>query len=325
MRNWFAFLRVAPDDFEDVKPDLLPAVRSRAYFDLNRLRAEADSGKSFSWPYQVLGEHFGVGLVYDLRDSMQSVTQGNLDAWGVTFYAAMEVAKQNLAALPAKFIGPPEGEGVYLSLTGDSYDASRLLLTDRVRQFNVKGDTIAMIPNRENLIVVGSEDVEGLAATLQLASEALNKPRPISGIALRLDDDEWTPWLPPPSHPSYNDFQQFYLHTIGHDYAEQTELLEKLHVKRGEDVFVASFSLAQTSDGTVFSYAAWTETTNTLLPKTDALMLGRLGGKPAIVQWQKAMDVVGGLMEPLDIYPPRYRVREFPNDKQLAAMGNMLK
>ena len=58
---------------------------------------------------------------------MRSISQANLDAWGVTFYEALEAPMENLLALPAKFIGPPSGEGVYLSATGDSYDASRLL------------------------------------------------------------------------------------------------------------------------------------------------------------------------------------------------------
>jgi hypothetical protein len=43
-----------------------------------------------------------------------------------------------------------------------------------------------------------------------------------------------------------------------------------------------------------------------------------------MVEWQKVTDVAGDLLEPLDIYPFRYRVRELPSDKQLAAMGNML-
>jgi hypothetical protein len=34
--------------------------------------------------------------------------------------------------------------------------------------------------------------------------------------------------------------------------------------------------------------------------------------------------VAGELSEPLDIYPFRYRVREFPSSKQLAAMDNIL-
>ena len=308
VRNWFSASKEMPEDFEDVKPDLLPVVRSRSHFELNSLGGEVESGTPLNWPYQLLGEHFGIGLVYDLPESMRSIPQANLDAWGVTFYEALEAAMENLMSLPAKFIGPRSGEGVYLSATGDSYDASRLLLTDSIRQFQVKGDHIAMIPNRENLIVAGSEDVAGLAGMLKMAAKALEEPRPISGIALRLDGDEWTPWLPPPSHPAYKDFQRLQLQTLGQDYAQQKDLLDKLNAKNGEDVFVATFSAIQSPDGRLFSYATWTETTNSLLPKTDVLVFGRIGGNLAMVEWQKVVDVAGDLMEAVDIYPPRYRV-----------------
>ncbi len=317
VRNWFGVSKKMPEDFADVKPDLMPAVRSRAHFDLNSLRGEVESGKPTSWQYQVLGGHFGVGLVYDLPESMRSIPQSSLEAWGVTFYEALEAAMENLMSLGAKFIAPQSGEGTYLSATGDSYDSSRLLLTDIIRQFKVKGDHIAMIPNRENLIVVGADDTEGLSAMLKLAVKAMEEPRPISGIALRLDGNEWIPWLPDVSHPLYKDFQGLHLQSLGQDYAQQADLLDKLHEKNGEDVFVATFSASQTPDGKVFSYAAWTETTNSLLPKTDVLILGRIGGSIAMVDWQKAVDVVGDMMEPLDIYPPRYRVRAFPSEKQL--------
>jgi uncharacterized protein YtpQ (UPF0354 family) len=325
VRQWFGVMRDMPEDYEDVKPDLMPVVRSRSHFDLNSLRGEVESGKPVSWPHQVLGEHFGVGLVYDLPDSMRSIPQSSLDSWGVTMYEALETARENLAGLPAKFIGPESGEGAYLSVTGDSYDASRLLLTDIIRQFTVKGDPIAMIPNRENLAVVGSEDADGLAGMLKMAVEALEQPRPISGIAMRLEGDEWVPWLPDESSPLFKDFYKLQLQSLGQDYAQQKDLLDKLHEKQGEDIFVPNFNAIQTPDGRPMSYAVWAAgVSHAMLPKTDVLVLGGLDGKPQMVEWQKVIDVAGDLLEPLDVYPVRYRVREFPSEKQLAAMGNML-
>jgi uncharacterized protein YtpQ (UPF0354 family) len=324
VRNWFSAFRDLPEDFEDVKPDLLPVVRSRWHYELVSLSAELEGGRPEHGLYQTLAEHLAVGLVYDLPDSMRSISHANLEAWGVTFYEALEIARENLMKLPSKFIGPPSGEGVYLSVTRDSYDAARLLLPDLIRHFQVKGDPIAMIPSRENLIVVGSDDADGLAAMLTMAGESLKEPHPISGIALRLDGDEWTPWLPDVSHPSYQGFREFQLRTLGQDYATQKDLLDKLNEKNGDDVFVPTFSVIKTPDGRLLSYATWTTTTNTLLPKTDTLVFGRFGGTPRMVEWQEAVDLVGDLMEPLDIYPPRYRVREFPSENELAAMGNLL-
>ena len=127
-----------PEDFEDVRPDLLPIVRSRSHFELNQLRSVVESGTPISWPYVPLGEHFGVALVYDLPDAMRSIPQANLDAWGLTLYEALEIARENLSTLPAKFIGPQSGDGVYLSATGDNYDASRILSPELIEQFQVQ-------------------------------------------------------------------------------------------------------------------------------------------------------------------------------------------
>jgi hypothetical protein len=126
-------------------------------------------------------------------------------------------------------------------------------------------------------------------------------------------------------HPSYKEFHRLQIQTFAQDYAQQKEMLDKLHEKKGEQVFVANFSAINRPDGKVFSYATWTDTTNSLLPKTDTLVLGRIGREPQMVEWQKVVEIAGDLMEAMDIYPPRCRIRGFPSEEQLAAMGNMLK
>ncbi len=323
VRNWFSLLRDMPEDFEDVRPDLLPIVRSRSHFELNQLRSVVETGMPISWPYVPLGEHFGVALVYDLPDAMRSIPQANLDAWGLTLYEALEIARENLATLPAKFIGPQSGEGVYLSATGDNYDASRILSPELIGQFHVKGDPVAMIANRDNLIVAGADDREGLQAMLKMAAAALEQLRPISSVAVRFDGEEWVPWLPEVSHPLHTQFRRLYFDAVGHDHAEQKELLDRLHAKTSQKLFVATFNVVQDPQGRLLSYAVWTESVESLLPQTDLVVFGRLEGAPAMVPWAKAWEEVGHLLEPLEIYPPRYRVREFPSAEQLAAMGSI--
>ncbi len=323
VRNWFNVLRDMPEDFEDVKPDLLPIVRSRSHFELNALRSLVETGTPISWPYVPLGEHFGVALVYDLPDAMRSIPQANLDAWGLTLYEALEIARENLAGLPAKFIGPQSGEGVYLSATGDNYDASRILSAELIEQFQIKGDPVAMIANRDNLIVAGADDADGLDAMLKMAAEALQQLRPISSIAVRFDGQEWLPWLPETEHPLHKEFHRFFFDTMGRDYAEQKELLDRLHAKTSKNIFVATFNVVQDPQGRLLSYAVWAESVGSWLPQTDMLVFGGLEGEPTMVPWSKAQEEVGHLLESLDIYPPRYRVLEFPSAEQLAAMGNV--
>ena len=325
MRNWFGALKDMPEDFEDAKPDLMPVVRSRSHFELNSLRGEVESGTPISWPYQAFGEHFGTGMVYDLPSSMRSISQPNLDAWGVTFYEAMEVARENLSALPAKFVGPQSGEGAYLSATGDSYDASRLLLTDIIRQLKVNGDPVAMIPNRENLVVVGSEDAEGLSGMLKMATEALKQPRPISGIALRLDGDEWVPWLPDALHPLYKDFQQLLFPVARAGLRLSRRTCSTSCTKRRART--CSWRASPRSKPRTAGFSALRhgrKRRTRCCPRRTCWCSVGSAGRLRMVEWQKVTDVAGDLMEPLDIYPFRYRVREFPSEKQLAAMGNML-
>jgi hypothetical protein len=324
VRNWFSLLRDMPEDFEDVKPDLLPIVRSRSHFELNQLRSLVESGTPISWPYVPLGEHFGVALVYDLPDAMRSIPQANLDAWGLTLYEALEIACQNLATLPAKFIGPETGDGVYLSATGDNYDASRILSPELISQFQVAGDPVAMIPNRDNLIVAGSDDAAGLGAMAKMAAKALEQLRPISSVAVRYDGNEWVPWMPAVSHPLYSQFRRFFFDTLGRDYAEQKDLLDRLHAKTSKNYFVATYNVVQDPQGRLLSYTVWTESVESLLPETDLIVFGSLDGDPAMVPWSDALEKVGHYLESLDIYPPRYRVREFPTAEQLAAMGSVI-
>ena len=315
VRSWFMGTIKLPEAFDDLHPDLLPIVRTRSYFDLARM----NTGKSAVLPHQVLGEHLAVGLAYDLPQAMRSITQDDLDGWGVSFYEALEAARHNLTQLEHAFIGPKEGEGVYLSTARDGYDSSRLILLDLIRRLRVAGDFVAMVPNPDTLIVTGSEDMDGLKGMLGLATDALQQPRPISGIAVRLDGDDWVPWLPDPSHPLFNEFRGLQLQSIGRDYAEQKEMLDGTTDK---DTFVASFSIVQHPEtGHFMTYCVWPKDVLALLPHTDTIAFMQDGKDPLMAEWDRAVEVVGDLMEPLDIYPERFRVSEFPTDEQLAAMG----
>ena len=266
-RSWFLTSKEMPGEYEDAKPDLLPAVRARSYYENASLHMLAEGKSGASWPQQIVGEHLAVTLVYDLPEAMRSVNQEDLDGWGVTFYEAMEAARENLLRLPHSFIGPEEGEGVYLSATNDNYDASRLLLLDTIRQLRVKGDHVAMIPNRDTLIVTGSEDVKGLDGMIALAKDALGKPRPMSGLALRLDGDDWVPWMPAAPHPSYGEFRLLQVQSFGQSYEEQKAVLDRLHEKTGKDIFVGSFSVMRRTDtGGLVSFCVWSKGVLALLP-----------------------------------------------------------
>src|SRR5262249_15656333 len=171
-----------PEDFGDVHPDLLPVVRSRFYLESVALQSRARGGEGVAVPQQPIGDHLALSLVYDLPQAMRSIIQEDLDRWQVTLYEAIQAARQNLDQMGHVSFASLQGEGgegVYISATDDNYDASRLVMLDLVRKMPVRGDYIAMVPNRDTLVISGSEDAAGLQVMCKLAEESFDKPRPI--------------------------------------------------------------------------------------------------------------------------------------------------
>jgi hypothetical protein len=320
-----------PEDFDDVHPDLLPVVRSRFYLESVVLQSRARGSEAVAVPQQPIGDHLGLSLVYDLPQAMRSIIQDDLDKWGVTFYEAVEAAKSNLEQMGNVAFASLQnegGEGVYISATADNYDASRLVMLDLLRKMPVRGDYVAMVPNRDTLILTGADDLAGLELMCKVAEDSFQKPRPISTVALRLVGDEWESWLPDPTCPAYGKFHELRLRTVGMEYNDQKELLDQIHQQSGQGLFVASFSAVQhKGTGRITSYSVWSDGVETLLPETDDIVLLKpdpAADKAVVVaagSFERVRDVAGNLMQPQGTYPERYRVLEFPSSRQLAEIG----
>ena len=129
--------------------------------------------------------------------------------------------------------------------------------------------------------------------------------------------------MPAEDHALYWDFRKLQTQTFGQAYTEQKELLGKLHEKTGEDIFMASFS-GYTPQGTdrLTSYCVWAKGVLASLPRADLIAFMAVHGQaPQMVPWDRAVEVVGDMMEPMGMYPPRFRVKEFPSEEQLSTMG----
>ncbi len=311
--------------WEDARAQLRPRVRERSYLDIRRLMLQGGAGKLPGLPHQVLAGHYIVTLVYDLPDSMMEVTDDMLARWNVGFDGALAAARENLwdaSRERLKEVSP----GVWSAPWQDNYDASRLVLHDLVWQYKVKGEPVAGIPNRDTLLVTGSEDVAGLARLFQLAEEALKKPRPLGGLPLRLEGSEWKPFSLPAGHPSTAALKRLRVLTLGREYGEQKELLERDFERKAQDVFVANFSaVQQKGSGEVSSYCVWSEGVDSLLPETEEVAFHRPSlpedrQVTGMAPWARVHEVCRDLMPRAGLYPERYRVRKFPSADQLAAL-----
>lgn len=317
VRGLLTVLKQVPQEFEDARHDLRPIVRSRSYLELLRFQPQLTNPDVPLLPHHPVGEHLVAALVFDLPESMQSVSQDNLDQWGVTYFEAMETARHNLAE--TEFTFAKIGDGLYASLTGDNYDASRLLLPQLIERLEVEGPHVAVVANRDTLLITGRDDEGGLGMLAAIAEKALDDPRPLCGIPVIMHGDEWATWAPEPDHPLAQKFRLLEVKTMSGEYADQQRLLQEWNEKRGEDVFVASYSGMQSPAGEVTSFCVWSEGVDSLLPQAHKVMLFRPETEQTIAgDWEIVRRVAGGLLQPApDLYPPRYRAREFPSEAQL--------
>jgi hypothetical protein len=326
-RSLLATHKPLPEDFADARSDIFLAVRQRGYYSLLELSMWAEADLDFSWPYQPLTEHLGVGLVYDLPEAMVMLQSSHLEDWGVTFYEAYEQGLINLTEIDATFTTIDDHS--YASATGDHYDISRMLLPELIRELEVIGDPIVLLPNRDRLLITGSEDRRGLETVALLAQQLLTHPRPMTGLAFRLDHDEWRCWLPDPDHPAYALLKTLGMQSRQHDYAEQRELLQTWLSSREPHVEVSEYRMhGARAKQPPTSFCVWQEGQTLLLPKTDRVCFLRHDQSrdyPLVeginVSWPRVQCRLAHMVREVPaLYPPRYRVERFPSDPQLALL-----
>ncbi len=319
----------APTDFEDVRDHLRPKLWVRASLEKARLQGRLDwqtDHDCTNAPIEV-GSHLRGGLVYDMPTSVMSLNADHLKEWGVSFYEAYEIACSNLTATGASVA--PIGDGLYVFISGDSYDSTRILAHQILERLEVKGRRIAMAPSRDLLLVTGEDDEKALEAMLEVATKSEDAPLPMSPVPVVWDDDRWVDWVPPKGHRLRLKFAAVERKFLWREYDGQKKLLDALYQKSKIDRFVASYTVAEHQvSGEQFSYAVWTEGVETLLPTCDRIVFAQKPpqGEPASqpimwwADWGDVQRVLSSRMNDAGLYPARFLVDWFPSPDELKAV-----
>jgi hypothetical protein len=317
-----------PDSYEAARPRLLPIVRTAADESMGLLSAQrlssaapGDAGPARLASKPLAGP-FIVGLAFDTPNAIRRIDVRQLETWQVDLEQAFTDALHNLRGLPEHGGWQQIAAGVWRGAWGDSYEPSRILLPDLIRRLDV-ADPVALMPVRNALLVCSARNEAALGMVAALAKAAIeSEPRWLSLTPLALVGDRWEVFTPPAScaraflELSFQDFAQ--------TYAGQKNLLDDLHERRGTDIFVASATGVE-KDGQLLTYSVWTEGVDTLLPRTDLIVLNRMKdgkvGQSIFVPWDAAVAALSALMEPTDHVPPRFRASRFPDADQWAALA----
>lgn len=310
---------------DEALPHLIPRVRERFFFTSLLLTFEAEGRKLPRFAFKTFADHFAIELAYDLPQQSVHVMQDTLDEWKTALEEALKLAQGNLQAMttvPLKVIRP----GLYVSPWNDTYAPSRLLLPEYITSHQVKGEPVVAVANRDLLLLTGSQDPEGLEEMARRVHQAREKPRFMTGHVLVWSEGAWSLFTPEPDQSSFTDFLMLRQLSAAGAYEHQKVRLDEIHEKKNIDVYVASVSLLQNKEtNQIRSYCVWTQGVDTLLPETDDVVFHPAEASDApneksryiSVPWAAVRNRLGALMSPVDGYPVRYRVTEFPSPEIL--------
>lgn len=317
MKQMQAYEEEAP-----TKETLLPVVRDRSHSWISQMQVKKLMPDApMLLPGKPLGEDHMSMLVLDSPTAMRYAGEKELNGLGLAYDEAFEEAIRNLREIsPSKWLSL--SSQAFVGQWNDTYDCSRLLLTDLIHRLEISGRPIAITPCRGILLIAGENNVDGQRIILELANGALEEnSRWTSPEVLVLNHDRWEPFVL--TDPMCIKIQQEMTVKMRKSvYDQQKNILDEANQAAGQDIFVASFMAYKKTDA-FLSMATWSKGVNTWLPQTEFIVFMDTDGQAPIgvIPWDVAIQYAGELMSPVpDIVPVRYLVKGFPDEETLQVM-----
>jgi hypothetical protein len=308
--------------FDEVRERLLPAVRDRMLVENQEL--DASEAKTIAEIKQltpnlagtIIGEHYVSMLAVDNKDSISFVAKAIVDLWRIPLEELIQIAMENLRKMSSKgFV--EVSDGVFVSGWQDTYDTSRILLTDKVREeCKVQGQHLAFLPNRDYVFITGSDDTVGIKIVLDMCKDLENAPRPLYMVPLVLQENAWQVFYPNQFHPCFHELNFARIIGLSGIYAHSKQTLEE---KLEEDVFVATYSAFGSEESPeIFTMCVWT--CKSLLPKTQWINFMDVDPKTeegtslGVARWEDVEQLFGDKFATTLKYPPRVLVGDLDKE-----------
>ena len=305
---------------------LRPGIRSQWTANLMMLMAQAQAPGTMPDPTAVVANRpMADGLVrvliWDTPTTMGLVNENQITEWGADFDQLWDIAVANLAQDPKSGGWAAANKTVWISLDEDDYCAERIFIDGHLDPTSLGEHVVMFHPHRNIVILADLMDPEGIAIAAELALQNIDKPNPVCLTPIVGRGVQWHPLQLEAGHPAAEKVAHLRAAEAAQTYGHQQQLLTQIH---GEELFVASYKAFGHPDHGIVSVASWTETVDTLLPRTEriAFVAGVNNPEPEVFQvpWSAAEAVVGHRMEPTRHYPERVRVQSFPDASELTAL-----
>lgn len=198
-------------DYNVVSPFIFPKVFDRSVIHLTDQTAKRDYGeKAPPILSYVVGDVFSIIPVIDTGMTQEMVTGNHLTEWGKSFTEVFDNSYRNLVGISEGLqfdsISDPSTNtrAIYESLCHDGYDSSRLLIDELINGFIVGGEKLVSIPTTSQLVIVGSNQIVGLAKMLTNLEAAREKDQSLPPFVLLFRDGKWSNYSPSKQSGEYS-------------------------------------------------------------------------------------------------------------------------
>ena len=162
---------------------ILPIIKPIEYLnDVENETKAFGATKSIQVAYEKYNDQLIIVYAEDTDNSIRYLTQDDLKDIIINPDDLQTIAIKNLDRLLTS-IQKKGNEGVYMLIAGSNYESSIILLKDIVNKqnFEVDGDLVIAIPNRDMLLITGSNNKEGIKKITRLATKTFQTgDRPLS-------------------------------------------------------------------------------------------------------------------------------------------------
>ncbi|MDW3177975.1 MAG: hypothetical protein R8J94_11345 [Acidimicrobiia bacterium] len=295
---------------------LRAGVRSRATLETISLQGGQEGGlpTSSTMPTAPIAADLVWCLIADSPTTMQIATTDQVAENGRSFEELLQIGKDNLAADSVQ-AWECVGDLLFVPVGEDDYAGARLLLPGALDGLPISGEKVVFQPTRRRCLVADAGNSEGLRIAAELALSLKDEADPVSLTPIIGDTDNWRPLELSYTHPAFEAVHKLIVVDLASGYATQQAVL---NTHLDDELFVATYSAKQTSNGEIFSMCTWSEDVDTLLPRTDIVAFFQNPEIPVfLVPWKAVEEICGHRLEPTNHYPARVRVLDFPDPPEL--------
>lgn len=151
---------------------IVPIIKSIEYLEETRIEAKKMGvTKDIDGVYEKYNDQLIITYAEDTDNEIRYLTQNDLKFFSFELRSLKELAIKNLDEILTS-IKRKDGGGFYMIIAGGNYEASIILLDNFLTKANfpIDGDMVVAIPNRDMLLVTGSNNKPGISKIKELAN-----------------------------------------------------------------------------------------------------------------------------------------------------------